>query len=78
MQTKQKKIADTQDITQSSIEDRKGGVKAMTVIRVQVNSVLRNNEINTEPKLGGPSLKEPTFDWSSTHKYGELRNFKLV
>ena len=31
---------------------------------------------NAGPKLGGPIMKQPTFDWSSTDKYVELRNFK--
>ena len=29
------------------------------------------------PKMSGPIMKQPTFDWSSKDKYAELRNFKL-
>ena len=31
---------------------------------------------NVGPILGRPFMKELTFDWSSTDKYAELRNFK--
>ena len=29
------------------------------------------------PKLGGPTLKQPTFDWEAPDKYTELKTFKL-
>ena len=28
-------------------------------------------------KLDGPTLKQPTFEWSATDKYAELRSFAL-
>ena len=32
------------------------------------------------PKIGGPMLREPTFDWDSMEKYAEFRNhsYKLI
>ena len=29
------------------------------------------------PKLGGPAMKQPTFNWESEDKYRELKTFKL-
>ena len=29
------------------------------------------------PKLGGPTLKQPTFDWEAPDKYTELKAFIL-
>ena len=30
-----------------------------------------------EPKLGWPTLKQPTFNWGATDKYTELENVRL-
>ena len=32
---------------------------------------------NMGPKMSGPIMKQPTFDWSTKDKYAKLRNFKL-
>ena len=29
------------------------------------------------PKIGGPAMKKPTFNWDSEDKYTELKTFKL-
>ena len=29
------------------------------------------------PKLGGPAMKQPTFDWEAPDKYCELKIFRL-
>ena len=29
------------------------------------------------PKLGGPAMKQPTFDWDAQDKYIELKTFRL-
>ena len=29
------------------------------------------------PKLGGPTMKKPTFDWDAQDKYSELKTFRL-
>ena len=31
----------------------------------------------TGPKLGGPTLKQPTFDWEVPNKYTELKHLSL-
>ena len=45
--------------------------------RAEVSSNLRNKAVNIGPKLGRPSWKQLTFDWSSMDKYPELGNLKL-
>ena len=32
---------------------------------------------NTGPILGGPKMKEPSFNWEVEDKYNKLRNFRL-
>ena len=29
------------------------------------------------PKIGGPTMKQPTFDWDTEDKYSELKTFRL-
>ena len=29
------------------------------------------------PKIGGPTMKQPTFDWDAEDKYSELKTFRL-
>ena len=29
------------------------------------------------PKLGGPTMKQPTFNWEADDKYSELKTFRL-
>ena len=29
------------------------------------------------PKLGGPAMKQATFDWEAPDKYSELKTFRL-
>ena len=29
------------------------------------------------PKIGGPAMKQPMFDWDTEHKYSELKTFRL-
>ena len=29
------------------------------------------------PKIGGPAMKQPTFDWDAEDKYSELKTFRL-
>ena len=33
--------------------------------------------MNAGPKLGGPTLKQPSFNWSMRDKYAELKNFQI-
>ena len=29
------------------------------------------------PKIGGPDMKQPTFNWEAENKYSELKTFRL-
>ena len=31
----------------------------------------------SEPKIGGPAMKQPTFDWNAEDKYSKLKAFRL-
>ena len=31
----------------------------------------------TGPKIGSPTMKQPTFDWDTEDKYSELKTFRL-
>ena len=31
----------------------------------------------SEPKIGSPALKQPTFDWNAQNKYSKLKTFRL-
>ena len=45
-------------------------IQAMTVAEAERSQ-------NVGPKLSGPIMKQLTFNWYSTDKYAELRNFRL-
>ena len=36
----------------------------------------RTHDIS-EPKIGGPTMNQPTFDWNVEDKYSELKTFRL-
>ena len=52
----------TQAVTQPAIKGMKAAVQAVAVAGAEVSVSLRNNTANMGPKLGRPSLKQPTFD----------------
>ena len=74
-------MADTQDMTQTiikaAIEATKAAVKVMVVTRAEAGTEPRSKSVNMRSKLGGPTLKQCTFDWSATDKYIELRKFRI-
>ena len=53
---------------------------ATEAARVVVQAMAVANADNSErtqnagPKVGGPMMKQPTFHWSSTDQYPEIRN----
>ena len=61
MMPKQESI--TQAIAQVVVQVMKASVQAMAVIGEN------NSGARIGPKLGGPTLKQPTFDWSAMDKY---------
>ena len=63
----------TKAIDQVAAEAQRVGVQAM----VWVNTDNSQRTQNAGPKLGGPMVKQLTFNWSSKDKYAELKNFKM-
>ena len=57
----------TQALTQAAVDATKAAVQCMAESRSGVSS----EPTNMEAKLGGPTLKQPTFDW------GSLKSFRL-
>ena len=49
----------------------------MAVAGMEDSSWTRSEPTSTGPKFGGPTVRQPTFDWGSTDRYAELRNFRL-
>ena len=37
----------------------------------------RNAVAGTGPKVGGPPMKQPTFDWTAKDKHTELKNIEM-
>ena len=48
---------------------KKAAVQAMAGVAGERSSGIRSEPASWEPKLGGPALKQPTFDWGSAGKY---------
>ena len=57
-------------IVQAVAEVTRVAIQAMAVGRAERTQ-------NARSKLRGPIMKQLAFDWSSTHKYAEPRNFKF-
>ena len=49
----------------------------MALDRDETGTELRSKSVSMGPKLGGPALKQLTFDWSAADKHGEFRNVRL-
>ena len=47
------------------------------VLQMMAEAQAQRTQKATGPKLGGPTLKQPTFDWEVPGKYMELKPFKL-
>ena len=47
------------------------------VLQTMVEAQTERTQNATGPKLGGPTLKQPSFDWEAPDKYTELKTFKL-
>ena len=54
-------------------------VAEATRIAIQTMAEMQTQRIPNEagPKLGGPALKQPTFDWEAPDKYTEWIGFIL-
>ena len=47
------------------------------VIQAMAVATAEQPQSTTGPKLGGPAMKQPTFNWESEDKYSELKTFNL-
>ena len=47
------------------------------VLLMMVEAQAQRTPNTAGPKIGGPTLKQPTFDWETTEKYTDLKTFKL-
>ena len=63
----------TEAVVKVAAEAAKVAVQAMAMANVYNNQRAQN----VIPKLDGSIMKQLTFDWHSTDKYAELRNFKI-
>ena len=57
-------------------EYRAQAVAKAARMAIQTMSAASTGE-NVGPRMCGPMMKQPTFDWSAKEKYAELRNTKL-
>ena len=47
------------------------------VIQALAEAVAEQPQGMAGPKIGGPAMKKPTFNWDSEDKYSKLKTFKL-
>ena len=54
-------------------------VAEATKIAIQTMAEIQVQQIDNQcgPRLGGPTLKKPTFNWEATDKYTEWKAFML-
>ena len=54
-------------------------VAEATKIAIQTMADIQVQQINSQhgPRLGGPALQQPTFNWEATDKYTEWKAFML-
>ena len=60
-----------------AVEAMKAAVQAMAVAIGESNSGAIIELTSVGPKLGGLTLKQPTFDLNAMDKYTKLKNFRL-
>ena len=73
-------VTDQTNITQTTaqvvLEAVKAAVQAITVTTHDGSWETRNELTSRGPICGRITLRQPTFDWCSTDKYAELKNFR--
>ena len=67
----------TQALTQAAIEARVKVQEMVGGARAEAGARPKSEVKSMEPKLGGSTLKEPTFDWSTMDRYTELCTFRF-
>ena len=58
-------------ITKAVAEATRVAIQTMAEARVEKTSDM------VGPKIGSPTMKQPTFDWDSEDKYSKLKRFRL-
>ena len=48
-----------------------------TVLQTMAEAQAERMHDGSGPKLGGPTMKQPLFDWDAQDKYSELKTFQL-
>ena len=66
----------TQAITHAAVEAEKAAVQAMAGAGPGVGAILKSEAASMGLKKGRPLLVSLTFNWRSTGKHAELRNFQ--
>ena len=62
-----------QAIAQAAVEAAKAAAKFMATTTGESSSGVGRKLTSMGPKLSGPTLKQPSFDWGSVEKYTELK-----
>ena len=74
MATEQTNIREA--IVQTVAEAVRVAVKVMVATRVE-NCTRHEGTQDVGPKISGPIIKQPTFNWEAEDKYSELKSFRL-
>ena len=75
---KQEIMAFEQSLTQTIMQAAMEATKAVLMVVREAETLAGNaRPIQKVPRMGGPALKQPTFDWKIPDKYHELCNFKI-
>ena len=68
-------MASEQTLTNEAIAQ---AIAEATIAPVQTMTVARAERTqNAGPRLGRPTMKQPTFNWEADDKYSELKNIRL-
>ena len=70
-----KRIIESEQIMSEAIT---GAVAEATRIALQTMAEAQTERKHTGsgPKVGGPTMKQPTFNWNTQDKYSELKTFR--
>ena len=58
-------------ITKAVAEATRVAIQAMVEARAE------RMHNTSEPKIGSPTMKQPTFDWNAENEYSEIKTFRL-
>ena len=58
-------------ITKAVAQATRAAIQAMAVTAAE------RPQSTAEPKIGGPAMKQPTFNWEAEEQYSKLKTFRL-